>query len=306
MSSPAQQALILEWQSPDFATGGARLRGDADQPGRLRDRQSQDPGPGRGPGVATAALAFESVRNLAIFVAAAGPDLDRAVQRDPGPAAANAALARARAAAAPRPPPAGRWVPGVPARRRRPPAAMRRPPSWSTPDPAAARSPRAPPPPPAALRVRSRPGADHGGPAGRLDRGPPGAGDVGDARPSAATTRTIRSAPALAPSAPHDLRIFNQYGEGGYLSWSLAGTGDKIFIFGDAALMGDTILYTYADVADAAPRLAAILALRHPGRPLRHRYALDPCSRSPRWVLVYTDPYNQAFVLRGAGVAAPR
>ena len=85
--------------------------------------------------------------------------------------------------------------------------------------------------------------------------------------PSMATTPTALSyaenypvcASAWLRSAPHDLRIFNQYGEGGYLSWSLAGTGDRIFIFGDAALMGDSMLYTYSDVADVAPQWESIL-----------------------------------------------
>jgi hypothetical protein len=107
-------------------------------------------------------------------------------------------------------------------------------------------------------------------------------------------------ASAWLRSAPHDLRIFNQYGEGGYLSWSLAGTGDKIFIFGDAALMGDSMLYTYADVADVTPQWESILlrygtqvVLFDTGTALDH-----VLEASPRWVMVYSDPHNQAFVLR--------
>jgi hypothetical protein len=126
--------------------------------------------------------------------------------------------------------------------------------------------------------------------------------------PAMSTTPTALSyaenypvcASAWLRSAPHDLRIFNQYGEGGYLSWSLAGTGDRIFIFGDAALMGDRMLYTYADVADVTPQWESILlrygtqvVLFDTGTALDH-----VLETSPRWVMVYSDPHNQAFVLK--------
>ena len=42
--------------------------------------------------------------------------------------------------------------------------------------------------------------------------------------------------------APDGLKIFNQYGEGGYLAYTLSSHDDKVFIFGDAALMGDQML----------------------------------------------------------------
>ena len=54
--------------------------------------------------------------------------------------------------------------------------------------------------------------------------------------------------------APEPLKIFNQYGEGGYLSYTLSSHGDKVFIFGDAALMGDPLLYTYANVETVTPK----------------------------------------------------
>jgi hypothetical protein len=107
-------------------------------------------------------------------------------------------------------------------------------------------------------------------------------------------------ASAWLRSAPGHLRIFNQYGEGGYLTWSLAGTDDKIFIFGDAALMGDNLLYSYSDVADVTPAWESILlhygtqvVLFDTGTALDH-----VLQASPSWVMVYSDPHNQAFVLR--------
>jgi len=105
-------------------------------------------------------------------------------------------------------------------------------------------------------------------------------------------------ASAWLRSAPGHLRIFNQYGEGGYLAWSLAGTGDKIFIFGDAALMGDSLLYQYADVANVTPQWQAILlrsrtqvVLFDTGTALDH-----VLEASHNWVMVYSDRHNQAFV----------
>lgn len=41
------------------------------------------------------------------------------------------------------------------------------------------------------------------------------------------------------------LRIFNQYGDGGYLAYRLSAIGDRVYIFGDAALIGDSILERY-------------------------------------------------------------
>jgi hypothetical protein len=109
--------------------------------------------------------------------------------------------------------------------------------------------------------------------------------------------------------APHSLRVFNQYGEGGYLAWSLAGTGDKVFVFGDAALMGDDLLYTYGAVEAVRPDWESILTrygtdvvLFDTGTPL-----VQVIGRSPRWVRVYEDAHNQAFVRRSqlAGLNLP-
>lgn len=47
-------------------------------------------------------------------------------------------------------------------------------------------------------------------------------------------------------SAPDNLKIFNNYGDGGYLILHLHNKGDKVFIFGDAALMGDALIEEYA------------------------------------------------------------
>jgi hypothetical protein len=99
-------------------------------------------------------------------------------------------------------------------------------------------------------------------------------------------------------AGPSGLRVFNQYGEGGYLARAIVPHGDRIFIFGDAALMGDDLLHTYGDVETIRPRWQQILTDSHTdlvlfdaGTPLANVLAA-----SPRWVEVYRDPFSVAFV----------
>jgi hypothetical protein len=252
LASPAQQALILEWQSPDFHQLEVRgfavmlvsLLGFLVANRRIRARDAALV-------ALTTALAFESVRNVAIFVAASTPTWIEQLSH---------LLDRLRTTA-------GR-----------------------------VRPPRLP-----SLRVRVT--------ALALMTAVLLGGWVGlRLVPAMATTPTALSyartypvcASAWLREAPHGLRIFNQYGEGGYLAFSLAGTGDKIFIFGDAALMGDKLLYTYADISDVVPGWQSTLedygtqvVLFDTGTALDH-----VLQESPNWVMVYSDPHNQAFVLR--------
>jgi hypothetical protein len=99
-------------------------------------------------------------------------------------------------------------------------------------------------------------------------------------------------------AAPTGLRIFNQYGEGGYLADRLSARGDRVFIFGDAALMGDDLLTTYGDVEEVRPDWERILRRYHTdivvfdsGTPL-----VQVLLASPRWVEVYRDPHSAAFI----------
>ena len=73
--------------------------------------------------------------------------------------------------------------------------------------------------------------------------------------------------------APEPLKIFNQYGEGGYLAYALSSHGDKVFIFGDAALMGDQMLETYAASRRSRRTGTRSSDVRHRHRPLRHQHA---------------------------------
>lgn len=99
-------------------------------------------------------------------------------------------------------------------------------------------------------------------------------------------------------SAPERLKIFNQYGEGGYLSYTLSPHGDKVFIFGDAALMGDPLLYSYANVETVTPKWDSIIrasgtdiVLYDVKTPLA-----DVMEHAADWTKVYQDGLSVAFV----------
>lgn len=69
--------------------------------------------------------------------------------------------------------------------------------------------------------------------------------------------RVARDFPVQAASflAKHPLpgHMLNQYGWGGYLVYRLSATGQRVFIFGDAALAGDALLADYAHLIYLAP-----------------------------------------------------
>ena len=99
-------------------------------------------------------------------------------------------------------------------------------------------------------------------------------------------------------AAPEPLKIFNQYGEGGYLSYALSPHGDKVFIFGDAALMGDPLLYSYAGVETVTPswdsiirRAGTDIVLYDINTPLA-----DVMDHAADWTKVYEDGLSVAFV----------
>ncbi len=99
---------------------------------------------------------------------------------------------------------------------------------------------------------------------------------------------------------PLPLHVFNQYGEGGYLAYRLSAHGDRVYIFGDAALMGDQLLYDYGDVELVTPRWDTIL--RAAGTDVVLFDTNAPLSNvmmhASDWVQVYTDPHNTAFAPR--------
>jgi hypothetical protein len=99
-------------------------------------------------------------------------------------------------------------------------------------------------------------------------------------------------------TATGGLRIFNQYGEGGYLASRLGGRGDRVFIFGDAALMGDRLLLAAVGVESVAPGWERTLRDSRTDLVLFDRgTALDHAlNASPYWQRVYRDSLSDAFV----------
>jgi hypothetical protein len=101
-------------------------------------------------------------------------------------------------------------------------------------------------------------------------------------------------------SDPLPLRIFNQYGEGGYLAYRLSAHGDRVYIFGDAALMGDELLINDGDVESVTPRWDSIV--RGAGTDIvlydTNTALANVMIHAPDWVEVYSDPHNVAFAPR--------
>src|SRR6202022_2394410 len=64
-----------------------------------------------------------------------------------------------------------------------------------------------------------------------------------------ATTYPVAAADWLAAHPEVGTRMYNQYGWGGYLAYRFyPDPNRKVFIFGEAALMGDGLLNQYEDV----------------------------------------------------------
>jgi hypothetical protein len=106
-------------------------------------------------------------------------------------------------------------------------------------------------------------------------------------------------------ASPVPLRIFNPYGEGGYLAYNLYSRGDKVFIFGDAALMGDQMLLDYGKVVGVNPewddivtRSGSQIILFDTGTPLA-----NVINVSPRWTKLYSDATSTIWARTGSPMA---
>ena len=91
------------------------------------------------------------------------------------------------------------------------------------------------------------------------------------------------------------------------MAYRLSAKGDKVFVFGDAALMGDTVLLDYQRVATLEWDWERILnnfgtnmILFDKGAPLT-----NVLEKSPRWQLVYTDSRNEIFVPKNTNMTLP-
>jgi hypothetical protein len=256
--SATQQALIQEWHSPDFHDIVVRafelmlcsLAVLVAVTRRVRPRDAAL-------ALATTAMAMQSVRHIALFIAATTPLW---IEQ------ADMVMSRVRARQTAR-------RPGGVAARRRP---VVPPPVWFR---AAA-----------LLLVAGLPlvveGAKLGNAVATREDSSFYAGDF-----PVCAARWLEAAPA-------GLRIFNQYGEGGYLALRLTPRGDRVFIFGDAALMGDALLQRYGQVEGVTPAWQGVVSgsgtdvvLFDAATPLVDAMVIDP-----RWVEVYRDGHNVAFV----------
>jgi len=251
--SSAQQALILEWQSPDFhmtelLAFGLMLLSLALMVALNRRLTPRD----AVLALATTALAMQSVRHVALFIAACTPLW---IQQ--------AEMTRARYAT---------WRLSRPRRGRH----------WTA-------------PPPRLMTLTSVPVLVLIGLLG-----------VTRMAASAATREDSSYYAKMFPvcaaqwleDAPGGLKIFNQYGEGGYLASRLGPHGDRVFIFGDAALMGDPLLLEAGSVESVSPGWES--TIRDAGTDLvlfDRGTALDNALiASPHWIRVYRDRLSDAFV----------
>jgi hypothetical protein len=109
----------------------------------------------------------------------------------------------------------------------------------------------------------------------------------------------IGAADWLAAHPDVGTRMYNQYGWGGYLAYRFYPQQNRrVFIFGEAALMGDPLLNEYEDVQTLRPDWQQVLDRYHVdyvvynrGEPLANVLALDP-----RWTLVYQDSVAVIYV----------
>ena len=102
----------------------------------------------------------------------------------------------------------------------------------------------------------------------------------------------------LAPDLPPG-HMFNQYGWGGYLVYRLWPT-QRVFVYGDAAVMGDSFLTEWNSVETLHPdfrrtldRRAVTWVIDPPNTPL-----LVGLSQTPEWVQVFADREAMVMVRR--------
>jgi hypothetical protein len=109
----------------------------------------------------------------------------------------------------------------------------------------------------------------------------------------------IGAADWLAAHPDVGTRMFNQYGFGGYLAYRFYPQPNRrVFIFGEAALMGDDLLREYADVYYVRPNWKQVLdkygvdyVVENKGDPLPTLLATQP-----DWTLVYQDDTSVILV----------
>jgi hypothetical protein len=118
-----------------------------------------------------------------------------------------------------------------------------------------------------------------------------------------ASSYPIGAADWLAAHPEVGTRMFNQYGWGGYLAYRFyPDPNRKVFIFGEAAVMGDPLLNQYNNVQNLRPDWKQILDQYHvdyvifnTGEALSNVLATQP-----EWSLAYEDPVAVIYVRKAS------
>ncbi|HKC20804.1 MAG TPA: hypothetical protein VKE27_14370, partial [Candidatus Dormibacteraeota bacterium] len=114
-----------------------------------------------------------------------------------------------------------------------------------------------------------------------------------------ASSYPIGAADWLAAHPDVGTHMYNQYGWGGYLAYRFYGQKNRrVFIFGEAALMGDPLLNQYEDVATLRPDWNKILdqyqvdyVVYNTGEALS-----NVLETQPGWSIAYRDPVATIFL----------
>jgi len=96
-------------------------------------------------------------------------------------------------------------------------------------------------------------------------------------------------------------RMFNQYGYGGYLAYRFyPDPNRRVYVFGEAELMGDPLLLRYQAVASLRSDWKSILDQDRVDYVVFNRGQALPnvLATEPDWERVYQDPYTEIYVRR--------
>lgn len=109
----------------------------------------------------------------------------------------------------------------------------------------------------------------------------------------------VKAADWLTANPQVGTRMFNQYGWGGYLAYRFyPDEHRKVFIFGEAALMGDDLLNQYEDVVTLQPDWKSVLDQYQVDYVVYNKNAAlsNVLATQPDWTLVYEDNVAQIYV----------
>jgi hypothetical protein len=113
------------------------------------------------------------------------------------------------------------------------------------------------------------------------------------------TTYPVGAADWLAAHPEVGTRMYNQYGWGGYLAYRFYPQPNRrVFIFGEAALMGDDLLNEYEDVQTLRPDWKILLDKNGVDYIVYNRgeALANVLATQPDWTLVYQDPVAVIYV----------